>query len=61
MQKSSKFYVQVRYVMRCIFGDSKQAPPPPEKLTPEETVSLLWKGDGSLADDLLQCMSPYMY
>ena len=46
--------------MRCIFGDPKQAPPPLEKLTPEETVSLLWKGDGSLADELLQCMSPYM-
>ncbi|KAG5242045.1 histone-lysine N-methyltransferase ATXR [Salix suchowensis] len=51
---------KVRYVMRCIFGDPKQAPPPLEKLTPEETVSLLWKGDGSLVDELLQCMSPYM-
>ncbi|KAF9679070.1 hypothetical protein SADUNF_Sadunf07G0101800 [Salix dunnii] len=50
----------VRYVMRCIFGDPKQAPHPLEKLSPEETVSLLWKGDGSLADELLQCMSPYM-
>ncbi|KAJ6289334.1 hypothetical protein OIU76_025196 [Salix suchowensis] len=51
---------KVRYVMRCIFGDPKQAPPPLEKLTPEETVSLLWKGDGSLVDELLQCVSPYM-
>ncbi|KAF9679074.1 hypothetical protein SADUNF_Sadunf07G0102200 [Salix dunnii] len=53
-------HLRAEYVMRSIFGDAKQAPPPPEKLTPEETVSLLWKGDGSLADELLQCMSPYM-
>uniref|UniRef100_A0A6N2MM71 ATXR3 C-terminal domain-containing protein n=1 Tax=Salix viminalis TaxID=40686 RepID=A0A6N2MM71_SALVM len=54
------FSLWVRYVMRCIFGDPKQAPPPLEKLAPEETVSFLWKGNGPLADELLQRMSPYM-
>ncbi|KAJ4851262.1 hypothetical protein Tsubulata_019950, partial [Turnera subulata] len=51
---------KVRYVMRCVFGDPKKAPPPLEKLSPEETVSFLWKGDGSLVEELLQCMGPHM-
>ncbi|KAI9379093.1 hypothetical protein POPTR_017G041100v4 [Populus trichocarpa] len=51
---------KVRYVMRCIFGDPKLAPPPLEKLTPKETVSFLWKEEGSLVEELLQCMSPHM-
>ncbi|KAG5226557.1 SET domain-containing family protein [Salix suchowensis] len=51
---------KVRYVMRCIFGDPKLAPPPLEKLTPEESVSFLWKEEGSLVEELLQCMSPHM-
>ena len=46
--------------MRCIFGDPKLAPPPMEKLTPEESVSFLWKEEGSLVEELLQCMSPHM-
>ncbi|XP_042517528.1 histone-lysine N-methyltransferase ATXR3-like [Macadamia integrifolia] len=51
---------KVRYVMRSIFGDSKKAPPPLEKLSPEEVVSVLWKGEGSLVEELLQCMAPHV-
>ncbi|XP_068669494.1 histone-lysine N-methyltransferase ATXR3-like isoform X2 [Aristolochia californica] len=51
---------KVRYVMRCVFGDPKLAPPPLEKLSPEALVSVLWKGEGSLIEDLLQCMVPHM-
>ncbi|CAN1232252.1 Histone-lysine N-methyltransferase ATXR3 [Linum perenne] len=51
---------KVRYVMRCVFGDPKKAPPPIERLSPEETVSVLWKGEGSLVEELLQCMAPHM-
>lgn len=46
--------------MRCVFGDPKKAPPPVEKLSPEETVSFLWKGEGSLVEELLQCMAPHV-
>ncbi|KAJ9170119.1 hypothetical protein P3X46_018250 [Hevea brasiliensis] len=51
---------KVRYVMRCVFGDPKKAPPPLERLSPEETVSFLWKGEGSLVEELLQCMAPHV-
>ncbi|KAH0902798.1 hypothetical protein HID58_042301 [Brassica napus] len=51
---------KVRYVMRRVFGDPKNAPPPLEKLTPEETVSFLWNGDGSLVEEILQCLSPHV-
>ncbi|XP_058072960.1 histone-lysine N-methyltransferase ATXR3 isoform X2 [Magnolia sinica] len=51
---------KVRYVMRCVFGDPKKAPPPLEKLSSEELVSLLWKGEGSLVEELVQCMAPHM-
>ncbi|KAI9176968.1 hypothetical protein LWI28_009314 [Acer negundo] len=51
---------KVRYVMRCVFDDPKKAPPPLEKLSPEETVSFLWKGEDSLVDELLQCMAPHV-
>ncbi|XP_030546348.1 histone-lysine N-methyltransferase ATXR3 [Rhodamnia argentea] len=51
---------KVRYVMRCIFGDPKKAPPPLVRLSPEEIVSLLWKGEGSLVEELLQCMAPHV-
>ncbi|XP_057953048.1 histone-lysine N-methyltransferase ATXR3 [Malania oleifera] len=51
---------KVRYVMRCVFGDPKKAPPPIERLSPEATVSFLWKGEGSFVDELLQCMAPHM-
>ncbi|XP_065873688.1 histone-lysine N-methyltransferase ATXR3 isoform X2 [Euphorbia lathyris] len=51
---------KVRYVMRCVFGDPKKAPPPLERLTPEESVSFLWKGEGSLVEELLQCMTPHV-
>lgn len=51
---------KVRYVMRCAFGDPKKAPPPLERLCPEATVFLLWKGEGSLVDELLQFMAPHV-
>ncbi|KAK4437322.1 Histone-lysine N-methyltransferase ATXR3 [Sesamum alatum] len=51
---------KVRYVMRCVFGDPKKAPPPLERLSPEEAVSYLWKGEGSLVEELIQCMAPHM-
>ncbi|KAK9285863.1 hypothetical protein L1049_025064 [Liquidambar formosana] len=51
---------KVRYVMRCVFGDPKKAPPPLEKLSPEDAVSFLWKGEGSFVEELLQCMAPHM-
>ncbi|KAJ6805358.1 histone-lysine N-methyltransferase ATXR3-like isoform X1 [Iris pallida] len=46
--------------MRCVFGDPKKAPPPLEKLSSETLVSVLWKGDGSLVEELLQSMAPHM-
>lgn len=52
--------MQVRYVMRCIFGDPKKAPPPLVRLSPKEVVSYLWKGEGSLVEELLQCMAPHV-
>ncbi|GAU17061.1 hypothetical protein TSUD_105600, partial [Trifolium subterraneum] len=51
---------KVRYVMRCIFGDPRKAPPPLEKLSPEEVVSSLWKGEGSSVEELLQCIAAYV-
>ncbi|PPS10861.1 hypothetical protein GOBAR_AA09790 [Gossypium barbadense] len=51
---------KVRYVMRCVFGDPKKAPPPIERLSPEEAVSFLWKGEGSLVEELLQSMAPHV-
>ncbi|KAL7000231.1 hypothetical protein U1Q18_001379 [Sarracenia purpurea var. burkii] len=51
---------KVRYVMRCIFGDPKKAPPPLERLSLEEAVSFLWNGEGSLVDELIQSMAPHM-
>nr|XP_017257593.1 PREDICTED: histone-lysine N-methyltransferase ATXR3 isoform X3 [Daucus carota subsp. sativus] len=51
---------KVRYVMRCVFGDPKKAPPPLERLSPEEAVSYVWKGEGSIVEELLHCMAPYM-
>ncbi|KAL9322543.1 hypothetical protein ACSQ67_010596 [Phaseolus vulgaris] len=51
---------KVRYVMRCIFGDPRKAPPPLEKLSPEATVSFLWKGEGSFVEELLKCIAPHI-
>lgn len=51
--------MQVRYVMRCVFGDPKNAPPPLERLSPEEAASFLWRGEGSLVEELIQCMAPH--
>ncbi|GMP58485.1 hypothetical protein CsSME_00022135 [Camellia sinensis var. sinensis] len=46
--------------MRCVFGDPKKAPPPLERLSLEAAVSFLWKAEGSLVDELIQCMAPHM-
>lgn len=51
---------KVRYVMRCIFDDPRKAPPPLEKVSPEATVSFLWKGEGSFVEELLQCIAPHV-
>ncbi|KAM7267509.1 hypothetical protein ACFE04_009675 [Oxalis oulophora] len=51
---------QVRHVIKCVFGHPKNAPPPLEKLSPEEVVSNIWKGEGSPLEQLLQCISPHM-
>ncbi|GAB4859487.1 hypothetical protein Ancab_010954 [Ancistrocladus abbreviatus] len=51
---------KVRYVLRCVFGDPKKAPPPLRKLSPKEMVSLLWKGEGSFVEELLECIAPHV-
>ncbi|KAK9689683.1 hypothetical protein RND81_09G075000 [Saponaria officinalis] len=51
---------KVRYVLRCVFGDPKIAPPPLQKLSPEEVVSVLWNGEGSLVDELLASMASHV-
>ncbi|KAK1279291.1 putative histone-lysine N-methyltransferase ATXR3 [Acorus gramineus] len=51
---------KVRYVMRSIFKDPKKSPPPLVRLSPESVVSMVWKGEGSLVEDLLLCMAPHM-
>lgn len=52
--------MQVKYVMRCAFKDAKKAPPPIEKFSAEGMVSVLWKGEGSLVEDLLHSMAPHV-
>lgn len=52
--------LQVRYVLRCVFGNPKQAPPPLQKLSPEEMASVLWNGEGSLVNQLLECIAPHI-
>lgn len=47
-------------MMKTVFGDPKRAPPLLEKLTPKEVVSFIWKGEGSLVDELMQCIGPQM-
>ncbi|KNA15540.1 hypothetical protein SOVF_097420 isoform A [Spinacia oleracea] len=51
---------KVRYVLRCVFGNPKEAPPPLQKLSPGEMVSVLWNGEGSLVDQLLECIAPHI-
>lgn len=51
---------KVRYVMKTVFGDPKRAPPLLEKLTPKEVASFIWKGEGSVVDELIQCISPHL-
>ncbi|RZR79767.1 hypothetical protein BHM03_00005574 [Ensete ventricosum] len=46
--------------MRSVFGDPKKAPPLVEKLTAEGLISILWKGEGSLVEDLLHSMAPHV-
>ncbi|XP_075498170.1 LOW QUALITY PROTEIN: histone-lysine N-methyltransferase ATXR3-like [Primulina tabacum] len=51
---------KVRYVMRCVFGDPKKAPPPLERLSPESAISYIWKGEGSFVEELIQSMAPHL-
>ncbi|XP_064946574.1 histone-lysine N-methyltransferase ATXR3-like isoform X2 [Musa acuminata AAA Group] len=51
---------KVRYVMRSVFGDPKKAPPLVEKLNAEGLISILWRGEGSLVEDLLHSMAPHV-
>ncbi|KAL9243849.1 hypothetical protein vseg_017688 [Gypsophila vaccaria] len=51
---------KVRYVLRCVFGDPKIAPPPLQKLSPEEMVSVLWNGEGSVVGELLASMASHV-
>lgn len=46
--------------MRCVFSDPKRAPPPLERLSPEQAVSFLWNGEGSLVEELLDCIVPHL-
>ncbi|KAL6570677.1 hypothetical protein OROGR_000227 [Orobanche gracilis] len=50
---------KVKYVMRCVFSDPKEAPPPLKRLSPEAAASYLWKGDGSFVEELIACMTPH--
>ncbi|KAL5731042.1 hypothetical protein ACHQM5_003804 [Ranunculus cassubicifolius] len=50
---------KVRYVMRKVYRDPEQAPAPLQRLSPEEIVSVIWKGEGSLVEELLECMAPH--
>ncbi|KAL3509629.1 hypothetical protein ACH5RR_029030 [Cinchona calisaya] len=51
---------KVRYVMRCVFGDPKRAPPPLERLNLREAVSYLWNSEESLVEELIQCIAPHL-
>ncbi|KAM5580749.1 histone-lysine N-methyltransferase ATXR3 [Rosa sericea] len=51
---------KVRYVMSSVFGNPKNAPPPLERLSPEEAVGFVWKGEGSVVEELLQSMAPHV-
>ncbi|XP_078428561.1 SET domain protein 2 [Wolffia australiana] len=51
---------KVRYVMRCAFGDPKKAPPPLERLTPEELVTAIWTGKDSLVEELLGTLASHL-
>lgn len=51
---------KVRYVLRCVFGDPKTAPPPLQKLSAQEMVSAVWNGEGSLVSELLDCIAPHV-
>lgn len=47
-------------MMKKLYGDAKKAPPPLERLSGEEMVSALWKGEGSLVSNMLESMEPHM-
>jgi len=51
---------KVRYIIRKLHQDPTKAPPPLRKLKAAELVSLLWKGEQSLVEELLRCMGPYV-
>lgn len=45
--------------MKSVYHDPEKAPAPLKKLNPEEVVSAIWTGEGSLVDELLDCMAPH--
>ncbi|XP_057838042.2 histone-lysine N-methyltransferase ATXR3 [Cryptomeria japonica] len=51
---------KARYIIRNIHQDPKKAPPPLRKLDSTELVSLLWKGENSLVEELLRCMANHV-
>lgn len=51
---------KVRYVMRCVFGDPKKAPPPLERLSSREAALYIWNGEGSFVEELIQSIAPHM-
>lgn len=51
---------KVRYIIRKLHQDPTKAPPPLRKVKAAELVSLLWKGEHSLVEELLRCMGPYV-
>jgi hypothetical protein len=55
-----QFVVQVKYVMRSVYGDPKNAPALLEKLSPEDVVSVIWRGEGSLIEGLYKCLATFM-
>ena len=52
--------LQVRYVMRCIFGDPKNAPPPMVRWGGKRLVSVIWKRDSGNGAELLQWMGHHV-
>ncbi|KAH9323189.1 hypothetical protein KI387_017828, partial [Taxus chinensis] len=51
---------KARYIISKLFEDPTKAPPPLRKVEATELVSLLWKDEDSLVEELLRCMANYV-
>ncbi|XP_024523733.1 histone-lysine N-methyltransferase ATXR3 [Selaginella moellendorffii] len=51
---------KVRYVLRQLFTDPREAPPLLKKLDQKELVSRLWSAENSIVNELLSCMMPHI-